>query len=85
MDYSNVIIAVCSVITTLLALKFWIFSGIDEKFQIIDKRFDLMDKRFDKIDQGISEIRKDVQNLESRVSHIEGYLMGRPWKDGTNT
>lgn len=68
-DWTNIVIAACTMITTLVAMKFWLLGGIE--------------KRLDKIDNRLDAIDKDLRQLDSRISMIEGYLMGRNFRTGT--
>lgn len=74
MDLANILIAACTVISTVLTLKFWLMSSIDEKFKSIDARFDKIDRKLDSIEQ-------DIKGIDRRVSIIEGYLMGRDFRN----
>lgn len=63
MDYTNIIIAACSVVTVI----FTMISFMGKKFDGIEKKFDGIGKKFD-------ELGKDIRNLDNRLSRIEGYI-----------
>jgi hypothetical protein len=71
MDFTNIIIAVGAVVSTLTIMKLWLFGGIE--------------KRLDAIVADLKDIKKDIRILDGRISHIEGYLMGRDFRMYTDT
>lgn len=40
-----------------------------------------LDEKFDKIDSKLESIEKDIRNIDRRVSMIEGFLMGRDFRN----
>lgn len=58
MDYTNIVIAACTAIGTILALA-----------SILGKRFDKMDKRFDKIEY---ELRLQGERIARIEGYLEG-------------
>jgi hypothetical protein len=61
------------------------FKSIDERFDMVNKRFDSIDKRFDSVERKIDSLQADVRNIDRRLSHVEGYLAGRSYRNGTDT
>jgi hypothetical protein len=54
-------------------------------FKSIDERFDMLNKRFDSVERKIDSLQADVRNIDRRLSHVEGYLAGRSYRNGTDT
>ena len=81
MHTADIVIAACTVITTLIAMKFWLMSGIEDKLKKIDERFEKIDVRFDKLDDKLEKMEDKLDTLDRRVSVIEGYLMGRDFRN----
>jgi hypothetical protein len=48
-----------------------------------DSRFDCLDKKIDKIAEDLTDVKIDIRRLDARISHIEGYLLGRDFRNGT--
>lgn len=67
MNTADIIIAACTVVTTLIAIKFWLLSGIE--------------KRLDKIETSVEKLGDKIDVIDRRVSIIEGYLMGRDFRN----
>jgi uncharacterized coiled-coil DUF342 family protein len=76
MDWTNVVIALGTVGTTL----FGAYGLFSKKFEAIDKKFDKVNERFDKVFEEFKEVRKEINGLDSRLSNIEGQItqMTRP-------
>lgn len=67
----NIVIALCTVISTLISMKFLLLKPIE--------------RGLDKIDTRLDRIDADLTQLNQRVSRIEGYLQGRDYpKTGTD-
>lgn len=47
------------------------------------KEMKSMSQKIDKIDVDVCEMKTDIRRLDVRISHIEGYLMGRDVRNGT--
>jgi archaellum component FlaC len=61
MEYTiDIIIAVCTVIGTALAIS-----------KILSKKFDKIDERFDKVDNEIKEIKKDIGDMKVQLGKLE--------------
>lgn len=71
MEWTEVLIPVCTVITTVIALR----KSFNDKFEKIDERFDKLEEkfntRFDKIDDELKEIRGDIGDVRERMSFLE--------------
>lgn len=63
MDYTNIIIAGCTAVSTVIAIS-----------KILGKKFGEIDARFDKIDESLKEIKGDIHSLDKRISRIEDRL-----------
>lgn len=60
---TNIIIAGCSFIATIISISV-----------ILGKKFDKIEKRFDKIEDELKEIRKEIIALDRRIQKIEDRL-----------
>jgi hypothetical protein len=69
MDYTNIIIAVCTVIATTISI-----------VKILGKKFDKIDIRFDKIDGEIKEVRKDIGEMKIQIGKLETRVEERTFR-----
>lgn len=59
------------------------FGGLVEKINSFQEKFESIEKKLTNIDTKLDTISADIRQLDARVSHIEGYLMGRDIRNGT--
>ena len=78
MDYSNIAIAACTVIGTVLSIS----KMLGKKFDAIDKRFDKIDEKFDRIDQRFEKIDVRLNSIDQRLSRLEGSFEERGHWEG---
>lgn len=62
-DYTNIIIAVCTLIGTVLSIT----TILGRKFDKIDARFDKIDLRFERVDQKFDQSLDRLARIEVRV------------------
>lgn len=73
---TEIIISTCSIIGTFLTVSFFMI-------RLMLRKFDKIDVRFEKIESSLEEIKRDIRGLDRRVSHIEGFLLGKDFRNGT--
>lgn len=66
MDYTNILIAICTVITTVITIT-----------KILGKKFDKIDERFNKVDEKLDRVFSILNQQGQRLSRMEGYQEGR--------
>lgn len=71
MDYTNIIIASCTVVATVISL-----------VKILANQFDKINKRFDKIDAQFEELRAQLKSIDQRLSRLEGAFLERGQWEG---
>jgi hypothetical protein len=68
MDWTNIIIAACASLGTIITI-----------VSIIANQFDKVNKQFSEMNKQLAEIKIDIRQIDSRLSRIEGYIQGRDY------
>lgn len=64
MNDSNIIIAIATVVTTVVSI-----------YGLFRYKFEKIDQRFDKVFEEFKEVRKEINGLDKRLSNIEGQII----------